>query len=970
MEVVETAAGDASGRRLLVGRQRERRLIDGLLAAVTQRGGALLLRGEPGVGRSTLLRYAEWRSAARVLWLRGVESESALPFAALADLVLPLRENLRELPDAQRAALEICVALSEGSPAGPYAACAGTLSLLAAAGEDRPLVLLVDDLQWVDPASRQALLFVARRLASERVAMLLTVCSQPASVGEESGLPAVEVTGLSIPDCVDLLAAHGVRIARHVLADLVGRVGGNPSALLDAVASLRAAQLSGQVPVDELPLPGRSWERGWSQRLDALPEATRAALVVLAAGNAVPVVTLERALTAACGSLADLDAAHDAGLVRTTIPAIPATTVAGDPECRPARAAVDTPPAEGGSGLAFAHPLLRAVVLRRATPAARLRAYRALAEVCDGDAAVWYAAAGAEGPDDRVATALADVAVRTRRHVGYGAAARAWHRAAELTRPREVRVDRLLRAAADAHLGGLALEAGSWAEEAARLAGDAALRADVELLRGRVLTWSGHPTRAHEQLVRAAESVIDVAPDRAGALLAEAVLPALMDGRITIALRAAQRSRRLGAGRSGHALPQAVHRGRAFALAGMIGEANACLQSAAGPLGAADDVADQQALTLAGQTLLDVEEDRDAVRLLSAVVDAARRAEAPAMLPYALAVRCELEGWRGLWAAGYADGVEAVRWAEEFGQVGALGFSLVMLARIDAARGDRARCEQRIDRLRTEIGPYGIGMLDMHADGALGLDAVGHGEYDVATLTLAEAWDRARERGLGNPNAIPIAGDLAEAHIRAGEHERAAAVVAWLVDRARATGLAWPAAVAARCQGLMAEGLAAAEAAFADAEQAHRRRWMPFEQARTRLCHGEVLRRLRRPSAARVPLREAQVAFESLGARPWARRASAELIATGDRANRANRANRASRAAPARLAELTPAELQIARLVGAGMNNLEAAAALFVSRKTVETHLTRVYRKLGIRSRSELARALLDAGIDDGLPQQ
>ncbi|WP_396230072.1 response regulator transcription factor [Frankia sp. CpI1-P] len=142
---------------------------------------------------------------------------------------------------------------------------------------------------------------------------------------------------------------------------------------------------------------------------------------------------------------------------------------------------------------------------------------------------------------------------------------------------------------------------------------------------------------------------------------------------------------------------------------------------------------------------------------------------------------------------------------------------------------------------------------------------------------------------------------------------------------------------------------------------------MPFEEARTRLCHGEVLRRLRRPSAARVPLREAQVAFESLGARPWARRASAELIATGDRANRASRA---SRAAPARLAELTPAELQIARLVGAGMNNLEAAAALFVSRKTVETHLTRVYRKLGIRSRSELARALLDAGIDDGLPQQ
>ncbi|EIV93291.1 response regulator containing a CheY-like receiver domain and an HTH DNA-binding domain [Frankia sp. QA3] len=958
MEGVETVAGDISGRNLLVGRDRERRLIDGLLAAVTQRCGALVLRGEPGVGKSALLRYAERTSSARVLWLRGVESESVLPFATLADLVLPLREYLRELPDAQRAALEISVALSEGSLASPYATCAGALSLLAAAGEDRPLVLLVDDLQWVDPPSRQALLFVARRLAAERVAMLLAVRSQAASVWEGAGLPGVEVTGLSSPDCADLLAARGVRAAPHVLADLVRRVGGNPSALLEAVASLREAQLGGHEPVGELPLPGRSWERAWSERLDDLPEATRAALVVLAAGNTVPVATLGRALTAVSGSLADLDAAHDAGLVRAL------DIAAGDATCRFPQAAADVPSAGAGQGLAFAHPLLRAVVLRRAAPSARLRAYQALAEVCDGDAAVWYAAAGAGGPDDRVATALADVAVRTRRRAGYGASARAWHRAAELTHPREVRVDRLLHAAADAHLGGLAREAGSWADEAARLAGDSVLRADVELLRGRVLTWSGHPTRAHEQLVQAAESVVGVDPDRAGALLAEAVLPALMDGRITVALRAAQRSRLLGTGRSGHALPRSVHRGRALALAGLIGEANACLEAAAGQLVAADDVTDQQALTLAGQTLLDVEEDRSAVRLLSTVVDAARRAEAPAMLPYALAVRCELEGWRGLWAAGYADGVEAVRWAEESGQVGALGFSLVMLARIDAARGDRALCEQRIDRLRAEIGPYGIGMLDLHADGALGLAAVGHGEYDVAALTLAEAWDRARERGLGNPNAIPIAGDLAEAHIRAGEHERAAAVVAWLAERARTTGLAWPAAVAARCQGLMAEELPAAETAFAAAEQAHRRRRMPFEQARTRLCRGEVLRRLRRPAAARLPLREARVAFESLGARPWARRATAELIATGDRASRADRAV----PAPARLEGLTPAELQVARAIGAGMNNVEAAAALFVSRKTVETHLTRVYRKLGIRSRSELARALVAAGIDDGLP--
>jgi DNA-binding CsgD family transcriptional regulator len=955
-------AGDIPGTYTLVGREKERRLVDGLLAAVAQRCCALVLRGEPGVGKSALLRYAERMSTAGVLWLRGVESEAVLPFATLADLVLPLREHLRHLPDAQRGALEVCLALAEGSLASPYAACAGTLNLLAAAGEERPLVVLVDDLQWVDEPSRQVLLFVARRLAAERVAMLLAVRSDAAWMCEGSGLPAVEIGGLPPEACGELLAAEGVQVVPRVLADLVRRVGGNPSALLDAVASLRATQLGGQEPVGELPPPGRRLERAWSERLDELPEATRAALVVLAAGNAVPVATLGRALAAMSGSLADLDAAHDAGLVEAV------ELGSGEPAYRPASDGPGGTPAGREHGLALTHPLLRAVVLRRATPATRLRACQALAEVCDGDAGVWYAAAAASGPDDRVSAALAEVAVQARRRAGYGASARAWHRAAELTRARDLRVERFLRAAEDAHLGGLASQAAVWADEAARLAVDPAVRAEVELVRGRVLTWSGHPTRAHEQLVQAAESVLERDPDRAGDLLAEAVLPALMDGRTDVALRTAERGLLLGSASPRQALAHTVHRGRALALAGLTGEANACLGAVAGQLVAADDVTDQQTLTLAGQTRLDLEDDRAAVRLLSAVVDAARRAEAPAMLPYALAVRCELEGWRGLWAAGYADGVDALRWAEELGQTAALGFSLSMLARIDAARGDRALCEQRIARLRAETGPYGIGMLDLHADAVLGLAAIGHGEYDVAALTLADAWSRARELGLGNPNAIPLAADLAEAHIRAGEHERAARVVDWLGERARATGLAWPTAVAARCRGLLADGLRAAEAAFDEAERAHRCRRMPFEQARTRLCHGEVLRRLRRPAAARLPLREARVAFESLGARPWARRATAELVAAGDRAGQAVRADRAAQLS-ARLDRLTPAEVQVARTICDGMNNAEAAAALFVSRKTVETHLTRVYRKLGVRSRSELVRALVDAGVSDVLSE-
>ncbi|CAO5251107.1 Response regulator containing a CheY-like receiver domain and an HTH DNA-binding domain [Frankia sp. AgKG'84/4] len=956
-----------AGERLF-GRDRERRLVDGLLASVTRRCCALVVRGDPGIGRSAVLRHAERRSTAGVRWLRGVESEAVLPYATLADLVLPLRGHLAGLPDAQRAALEICLALTEGTLAGPYAACAGTLNLLAAAAEEHPLVLLVDDLQWIDEPSRQVLLFVARRLSVERVSMLFAVRSDAAWMCEGSGLPAIELGGLGIDDCAALVAARGINVAPGVAEELAGRVGGNPSALLDAAASLRPAQRAGLASIDELPPPGRRLQRAWSDRLDELPAATRAALVVLAVGAPVPVQTLARALMARpgppCVDLSDLDAAHDAGLVTT------AELGPGAPWFHPALDAEPAP--NGGRGLALAHPLLRDVVLRRATPAARLRACQALANACEGDASVWYAAAGSGGPDDQVATALAAVAVRARRRAGYGAAARAWHRAAALTGSREVRVERLLRAAQDAYLAGLTNLATTWADTAASLAADAAARADAELVRARVLTSSGHPTRAHEQLVRAAEALLadDGADARrpAGDLFAEAVLPALMDGRVDLALHTAQRAEDLATAATASCEPptrevltRAVHRGRALALAGRAEEARTRLGDVAGQLGAADDVLDQQALVLAGAALLDVEEPRAAVRLLSAAVDAARRDGAPAMLSYGLAVRCELECWRGLWAAAYADGVEALRWAEELGQAPALGFSLGVLARIDAARGDRALCEQRIARLRAETGPYGIGLVDLHADAALGLAAIGHGEYDVAALTLADAWSRMVDRGLGNPNTIPLAADLAEAYIRAAAPDQAVQVVAWLDERARATGLAWPAAVAARCRGLLADGLRAAEAAFAEAERAHDRRSMPFERARTLLCRGEMLRRLRRPAAARRPLREARVVFETLGARPWARRAGAELLAAGDRGVQpAGTGTLVARRA--RLDQLTPAEVQVARAICDGMNNTEVAAALFISRKTVETHLTRVYRKLAIRSRSELVGVFVASG--------
>jgi DNA-binding CsgD family transcriptional regulator len=623
----------------------------------------------------------------------------------------------------------------------------------------------------------------------------------------------------------------------------------------------------------------------------------------------------------------------------------------------------------------FHHPLLRTLIARRTPPSVRLRVSQALVAVSEGDPRVWYRAAATAGPDEEVAAALADIAIRTRRRGGCGASAHAWHRAAELTPDQTTRVRRLLEAAVDAHLGGLSHDAARWSDEAARVTDDPVARADIALIRGRILTGSGHPTRAYDHLVQAAEDVVHVDAGRAGLLLAEAVTPAIMTGAVTAAVRDARRSQLLTgppAATTPSTAPTAMssraavpHRARAFSLAGKVREARACLDAARVVLASADAVDTQQALALTGQTYADMEDDDVAGRLLTTVVDAARRAGAPGILAYALTARCGLEGWRGRWAVGYADGVAALRWAEELGQIGVLGFSLVALARIDAARGDRAVCEERINRIRSEIGPYGITSLSAYADSVLGLAALGYGEYDVAVVSLQEAWSTVCGMGLGNPTVIPLAGDLAEAHLHVGDHDRALEVVAWLEERAAATGLAWPAAVAARCRGLTAEDLPTADAAFAAAETAHHRRNTPFEHARTQLAQGKVMRRLRRPAAARMPLRAAYTTFTELGARPWARQAVTELTATGDRS--LSSARSASTSSP--LDHLTPTELHVARAIATGMNNIEAAATLFVSRKTVEAHLTRIYRKLGIRYRSELARTLIVHGIDDTPPQ-
>jgi ATP/maltotriose-dependent transcriptional regulator MalT len=911
-------------------------LIDSLGSA----GGAAMLVGEAGMGKTALLAHlaaiAAARTGTRVIWLLGEESESVLAFAAAADLLLPLREHFDRIPEGQRLALEACLALSGDEPRGPLAVCAGALSVLSAAAEQNPLVILVDDFQWVDLESQKILLFMARRLSAEPVVMVIAIRDEPGIPIATGSLPVIRLTGLSYDDCAELAQRQGIAITPDNLRSLIERSGGNPLVVLENLAS--AAALGG-LPGDERLVLHSSLNRVWSQVLQQLPTATRRALFVVAASHGAGSGSLGAVLGEVGLSLQALKPAEERGLVRTA-----------------------------DAGVRLCHPLLRSVVLDRTPLADRVQVYQALARASEGSTRAWYLAAAATGPDEAAAGALVMAAEDARRRGGYGASARAWRRAAELSVATHDRVVRLLQAANDAFLAGDSDSAVAWCEEDLRDCRDPVLAADIKLILGRARAWMGDPHRSYDDLIQAAAVIQARDGARAASLLAEATMPAAMAGHVHLMVGVAKQVesvwRTAGISPdSGLVSPRALAMvAEAFVLSGSLDRAGHLLDLAEKALSSADPVSEQQGIASLGQSLISMERYDRASGYLNAVIDTARHMGAPAILAVALGVRSDLGWWKGQWAAAYADAAESLKWAEGTGQTASMGYSLVQLARIDAARGDQARCTTRVERAHREVESRGVGCLAVYNAAVLGLAALGGGDVKTAVDHLERAWLVARTEGLENPNVVPFAGDLAEALARAGEVARAEEILTWLEERAEATGLHYPRAAAARGRAMIEEDFSAAQEWFVRALSACSGPSMPFERARTLLCQGESLRRARQPAAARAPLRHALMIFRSLGAQPWITRTATELTAAGVRGPAGNRLGAD---AATRLDELTPQELQIARAVGRGLNNAEAAAALFVSRKTVEAHLTRAYRKLGVRSRTELTRVLLAHDASD-----
>ena len=916
---------------MLIGRSAECATLEQVLADARQgRSRVLVLRGEPGIGKSALLRHAaDQAEGFTVVRTRGVESEAELAFAGLADLTRPLLAHLPGLPKVQAAALKAALALGPSVVGGDrFTIAVATLTLLGAAAERRPLLVIVDDAHWLDGPSAEVIGFVARRLQAEGIVLLVALRDTEPTTLDTSGLAELKVHGLDPVDAQALLRQQQTApIAPGVAARLAQATAGNPLALLELPTLLSADQLAGTAPLEE-PLPaGDSIKRAFLRRMAKLATLTLTALLVAAASDTGDLAVIASAAEQLGANTTALEAAETAGLI-----------------------------ALSGLGLEFRHPLLRTAIYHGASPHERREAHRALAtaaqQLSDTDRSAWHLAAATLTPNAETAEALEQTARRDQARGGYAAAAHALERSAQLTPDPTQRADRLY-AAAEAYWYAGHLDHGvEVLNNALPLTTNLRQRAHLQHLKGRIETWRGNMPTAHQLLITAGESIAVADPEKAAFILADAAFPLVGADGVAEVIRTARRAETL-ARKCGKAVRAyaCLALGLALVVRGEASEGYPLMLRSWKALEQEDPLLLRSASPQFGsQTSVWVEDWERARRTLEEAISSARAQSAPGMfLPYALGSLSDLDYRAGQWDAAVAEATEAVRLARETGQRSVLSFDLVCLGRVNAARGKEQACRDEASEAHALAERYGIRSLKVYAASVLGLLELGLGHLDPAITHFARVAELLAPMGLGEPATVQWAPDYIEACIRAGHLQQATQALQVFQHQAEATRRTWALATVARCQGLLAHPNDA-EAAFAEAYQWHTHCPMPFELARTQLCHGQQLRRAKHRAAARDQLRAALAAFEQLDARPWADQARAELQATGETARRRTQP-------PTR--RLTPQEFQVARLVADGNSNRDIAAALFLSPKTVEFHLGSIHRKLGTSSRAQLVHLLL-----------
>ncbi|SNX66478.1 regulatory LuxR family protein [Streptomyces sp. TLI_55] len=915
----------------LVGRQRECAALDGLLAGLREGSSrVLVVRGEAGIGKSVLLAYvAAQASRVKVTWGRGVEADMELPYASLHQVCAPFLDGVEELPQPQRDALRVAFGTAVGDPPDRFLVGLAVLTLLTRASEARPVLVLVDDAQWLDQVSLQTLEFVARRLLAEPVAMAFAV-RDPEGQSALAGLPALQLSGLDAAAAGELLeGAVGGRLEERVRDRFVAETHGNPLALLEFSRGRSAAELAygvdaSSAPVVQGPVASRV-ERDFAGRLGALPAATRALLLIAAAEPVGDVRLLSRA-AASLGITADAAPAKAAGLI------------------------------EFGEPVRFRHPLVRSAVYHGAEPEDRRAVHRALAEatdpLLDPDRRAWHAAQAADGPDEEVAAGLEQAADRARQRGGIAAEAVLLERAVEVTPDPWPRGRRAL-AAAEAHFSAAAPERATDLAAVADLYPLSVLdRARLARLRARILFARSRSDEAAPLLLNAAAQFTAAGSPLARETYLEAISATIFAGRVhgpTGARAAAIAARASGAPSSGSK--------------------------------AADALLDGVAALLADGAQTGVPALREALELLEHEELRTREATvrwlllAPVALESFIHWAWDLHAWDTLSS-------RAVRLARDIGALGALPPALIYAGGVHIHYGDFAEADRMIDEadaIATATGhaPHKYATLVL---------AAWRGEADVAAGIIEEARERAVQRGevsllgaMGYIQGVLFNGlaryeeameaartgiehdgfnftglslvEHVEAATRCGELDQARASLARLTELTRATDSGWARGASARSEALLADG-EAADRLYRTAIEEFGRGGVVVEVARTHLLYGEWLRRAQRRAQAREHLRTAHDMFDAMPAHAFAERARRELIATGEQVT-------ARKTTPA--SALTPQESQVAALAADGMTNARIGAELFISPHTVEWHLRKVYTKLGISSRRALPHVLNSA---------
>ncbi|HEX4720295.1 MAG TPA: AAA family ATPase [Thermoleophilaceae bacterium] len=902
----------------LIGRAQEQALLTSLLDEVATRGQALVLRGEPGIGKSRLLSEATRAAHERgmtVLAAAGVQSEAHLPFAGLHQLLRPVRELARDLPPIQRHALDAAFGLTDQIALEHYRIAMAALDLVSEVATDAPVVLVVEDAHWLDPPTADALAFVARRIESDPVLLLAATRDGYPSALADAGLPELRLSGLDHTMATGLLEAAAPGLPPAARSRVLREAAGNPLALLELPAVLGQHEDEPSAP-GGLPLTERL-ERAFAARVSELPDATRLVLLVAALSDSDSSSEILQAASAVAGTPLNLDAAE---------PAVEAALIDLDI-----------------NSIRFRHPLMRSAVRQSAGGQQRRRVHEALAAMLDDDPdrRVWHRAALMSGTHEELASELEEAGLRARRRGAIDVAVTALRRAVELSAPshrarrmfataqlayergrpditaamlREIeRLDLEPLQIARARFISELLDARALADcsrvasliataEEAGTAGDRDLYHNLLWVAAARTWWSSPPPDARQLVVDAA--------DRAG-------MPTAADARLV----------------SIHAYAD-PHANAAKVLDCLCAAADSGVTGAE----AAGYLASAGMVTGAFY---------DSLTFCTTAIESARAEGRLGGLPRLLATQAILAVRLPNWDIAIPAAEEARRLATELGQPVWLATAETAIAMIGAVRGDPAATERATASAEQIALPLGATHIVALAQFGPILSALVHGRNDEA-LRLAERLFDPSDPANHLHFACMAIGDLAEAAAHAGGAQAARERLAEVETIVGDAPAEWIAINIRHARALLAADDDEAAMRFEEALGADLDRW-PFWRGRLLLAHGRWLRRRRHVMESRAPLREARDIFDAIGASNWGDQARSELRASGERSRRR---------VPEARDQLTAQELQIAQLAADGLSNREIGQRLYLSHRTVSTHLYRVFPKLGITARGELSAAL------------